>query len=162
MKTHRMSDQPCFALYSAVNAITRAYRPLLDPLDLTYTQYVVMMTLWEQDGVDLRTLAERTHLDPPTLTPVVKRLEGKGLLHRGRVPGDERRLVLTVTEAGRRLRQEARDVPEMMLCQVGLSPAEERQLRALCDQIRHTLATGRRPPDAAAANPPAGKHQGRP
>ncbi|GHH44170.1 MarR family transcriptional regulator [Lentzea cavernae] len=146
MKVHRMSEQPCFALYSAVNAITRAYRPLLQPLDLTYTQYVVMMTLWEQDGVDLRTLAERTLLDPPTLTPVVKRLEGKGLLCRRRAEEDERRLVLTVTEAGRRLQREAGEVPDKMLCQVGLSPADERQLRALCGQINDALASSNGPP----------------
>ncbi|MFD4637377.1 MarR family winged helix-turn-helix transcriptional regulator [Lentzea sp. NPDC058436] len=143
MKVHRMPDQPCFALYSAVNAITRAYRPLLQPLDLTYTQYVVMMTLWEQDGVDLRTLAERTLLDPPTLTPVVKRLEAKGLLARRRADDDERRLVLTVTEEGRRLQSEANEVPEKMLCQVGLTPAEERQLRALCGQVTDALASSR-------------------
>ncbi|AKJ15651.1 hypothetical protein ABB07_38000 [Streptomyces incarnatus] len=148
MKAHRLSEQPCFALYSVVNAITRAYRPLLDPLGLTYTQYIAMMSLWEDDGVDLRTLAERTHLDPPTLTPVVKRLEAKGLVSRVRAAHDERRLVLTVTEAGRQLQHEARNIPETMLCQVGLSAEEERQLRALCEQIRRTLAD-----DAPAAAP---------
>ncbi|MFD5831350.1 MarR family winged helix-turn-helix transcriptional regulator [Lentzea sp. NPDC060358] len=141
MKVHRMPEQPCFALYSAVNAITRAYRPLLQPLDLTYTQYVVMMTLWEEDGVDLRTLAERTLLDPPTLTPVVKRLEAKGLLARRRAEDDERRLVLTVTGEGRRVQAEANEVPEQMLRLVGLTAAEEWQLRVLCGQVTGALAS---------------------
>ncbi|WP_217712331.1 MarR family winged helix-turn-helix transcriptional regulator [Streptomyces sp. NA02950] len=140
MEAARLSEQPCFALYSAANAVTRAYRPLLDPLDLTYTQYIVMMSLWERDGVDLRTLADHAHLDPPTLTPVVKRLEGKGLVSRVRAVDDERRLVLTVTEAGRRLQRDAQGIPQAMLCQVGLSAAEERRLRTLCEQVRHTLA----------------------
>src|SRR4051794_39719224 len=104
----RMDEQPCFAVYSTVNAITRAYRPLLEPLDLTYPQYVAMMLLWERDEVDLRTLAERARLDPATLTPIVRRLEQKGLLQRGRSIVDERRLVITVTPQGRELQQRAR------------------------------------------------------
>jgi DNA-binding MarR family transcriptional regulator len=140
LAAHRLAEQPCFAMYSAINAITRAYRPLLEPLGLTYTQYITMMALWERDGVDLRTLAEATNLDPPTLTPVVKRLESKGLLTRVRDRADERRLVLTVTPAGRRLQRGASHVPEAMLCQVGLSTEEEQQLRALCQQILRTLA----------------------
>lgn len=142
MKAQRMSEQPCFALYSAVNAITRVYRPLLEPLGLTYTQYVVMMTLWEEDHLDLRTLADRTRLESATLTPVVRRLEAKGLLSRSRATDDQRRLELVVSEAGRRLQREAYDVPETMLCQVGLSADDERRLRDLCERISSTLSAG--------------------
>ncbi|TWF73996.1 MarR family transcriptional regulator [Streptomyces capillispiralis] len=146
MKAQRMSEQPCFALYSAVNAVTRAYRPLLGPLGLTYTQYVVMMTLWEEDHLDLRTLADRTRLASATLTPVVRRLEAKGLLHRSRAADDERRLVLTVSRTGRRLQREAHDVPETMLRLVGLSADDEERLRDLCEQIRSTLSPDHGPP----------------
>jgi MarR family transcriptional regulator, organic hydroperoxide resistance regulator len=138
---HRLTDQPCFALYSTINAVTRAYRPLLDPLGLTYTQYIVMLALWEHDGVDLKSLGERTLLDPPTLTPVVKRLAAKGLLTRVRATTDERRLVLTVTEAGRQLQRDAREVPRQMVCQVGLEPAQERTLLELCERMRESLAS---------------------
>ncbi|MCF3131101.1 MarR family winged helix-turn-helix transcriptional regulator [Streptomyces olivochromogenes] len=148
-----LTEQPCFALYSTANAVTRAYRPLLDPLGLTYTQYIAMMALWERDGVDLRTLADHTRLDPPTLTPVIKRLEGKGLVSRARAVDDERRLVLTVTEEGWRLQREAIDIPQAMLCQVGLSPAEEHQLRMLCEQVLRSLAASSAHPSAPTAAP---------
>ncbi|MFC4950370.1 MarR family winged helix-turn-helix transcriptional regulator [Pseudonocardia sp. GCM10023141] len=136
----RMAEQPCFALYGTVNAITRAYRPLLDPLGLTYPQYVVMMLLWEHDEIDLRTLAERARLDPATLTPIVKRLEQKDLLQRMRSTIDERRLVITVTAAGRELQERARTVPDEMVCKVGITPDQAATLQALCTQIVATLA----------------------
>lgn len=147
----RMAEQPCFALYSTVNAVTRAYRPLLEPLDLTYPQYVVMMFLWEDDETDLRTLAERARLDPATLTPIVKRLEQKGLLRRLRSRADERRLVITVTADGRELQERARAVPAAMVCRVGISPEQAALLHDLCGQIVTTLARDQ----ASVADAPA-------
>ncbi|WP_454197913.1 MarR family winged helix-turn-helix transcriptional regulator [Nocardia sp. Marseille-Q1738] len=140
MDPHRLSDQPCFTVYSTANAIVRAYRPLLEPLGLTYPQYIVMMSLWEADQVDLRTLSVHTHLDAGTLTPIVKRLADKGFLERTRVSGDERRLCITVTAAGRELQRAAAHVPEAMLCQVGISPAEEKQLMRVCGRIQAALS----------------------
>lgn len=135
----RMAEQPCFALYSAVHAITRAYRPLLDPLGLTYPQFVVMTLLWEHDEIDQRTVAERARLDPATLTPLLKRLQEKGLLRRERSTQDERRLVITVTEHGRELQRQAASVPEEILCLVGLEPEQGSALIALCEQVIGTL-----------------------
>ncbi|MGE4428103.1 MAG: MarR family winged helix-turn-helix transcriptional regulator [Solirubrobacteraceae bacterium] len=135
----RIAEQPCFALYSTVKAITRAYRPLLEPLGLTYPQYVVMMLLWEREGVDQRTLATGARLEPATLTPVLQRLERQGLLMRERSTVDERRLVITLTAAGRALQRTAAHVPEAMLCQVGLRAEQEAALREICAQIWTTL-----------------------
>ncbi|MCK9247825.1 MAG: MarR family transcriptional regulator [Solirubrobacteraceae bacterium] len=135
----RIAEQPCFAIHSTARAIARAYRPLLEPLGLTYPQYVVMMLLWERDGVDQRTLAAGAHLDPATLTPVLQRLERRGLLVRGRSTDDERRLVITLTAAGRALRRDAAHVPDAMLCQVGLRPDQEAALREICALIVTTL-----------------------
>lgn len=143
-----LHEQPCFALYSTVNAITRAYRPLLEPLGLTYTQYVVMLSLWERDGVSLRELSAHTGLDSPSLTPVIKRLAARGLVSRQRSAADERRLVLTLTEPGRRLRRDARDIPARMLCQVGLSTAEERRLFDLTRKILQSLGAAADEADA--------------
>lgn len=118
-----------------MHSITRAYRPLLEPLGLTYPQYVVMMLLWERDEVSLNDVARRARLDPAAVTPLLKRLETRGLVARRRSSEDERRLVVTVTDAGRALQQQAGGVAEQMLCLVGLNAEQEKTLRALADQI---------------------------
>jgi DNA-binding MarR family transcriptional regulator len=122
-----------------VHSITRAYRPLLEPLGLTYPQYVVMMLLWERDGVSLNDVARRARLDPAAATPLLKLLEARGLVARRRSSEDERRLVVTVTEEGRELQQQASRVADEMLCLVGLSAEQEQTLRALADQIVEAL-----------------------
>jgi DNA-binding MarR family transcriptional regulator len=126
-------------LYGAVHSITRAYRPLLEPLGLTYPQYVVMMLLWERDEVSLNDVARRARLDPAALTPLLKRLETRGLVARRRSSEDERRLVVTVTEAGRELQEQASGVADAMLCLVGLNAEQEKTLRAMADQIVQAL-----------------------
>ena len=136
-----LHEQPCFALFTTANAVVRAYRELLEPLGLTYTQYLVMLSLWEHDGVSLHELSAHTRLDSPTLTPVVKRLQAKGLLDRARAGDDVRRLVISVTEAGRDLRERARPIPDAMLCRVGLSPEDENTLSGLLAGIRVALVT---------------------
>ena len=90
----RLDNQLCFALYSASNAIVRAYRPLLDKLDITYPQYLVLLVLWQQDEISLKQLGEQLFLDSGTLTPLLKRLESKGLIRRERNERDERLRVL--------------------------------------------------------------------
>lgn len=99
-----LDNQLCFALYSASNAIVRAYRPLLEQLDLTYPQYLVMLVLWQQDGVSVKQLGEQLFLDSGTLTPLLKRLDVKGLVRRERSEQDERIRVLTLTEQGKALK----------------------------------------------------------
>ncbi len=135
-----LDEQPCFALFTTANAVVREYRGLLEPLNLTYTQYLVMLSLWERDDVSLHELSAHTRLDSPTLTPVVKRLQAKGLLTRTRAEEDMRRLAISLTPDGLGLRERARSIPDAMLCRVGLSPEDERVLGHLLAGIQAALA----------------------
>ncbi|WP_394201160.1 MarR family winged helix-turn-helix transcriptional regulator [Shewanella waksmanii] len=133
-----LENQVCFSLYSATNAMIRAYRPLLDAIDLTYPQYLAMMVLWRHHGISVKTLGEQLHLDSGTLTPLLKRLELKGLVQRGRCEQDERVRVLHVTKAGKALHAQAQTIPETMRCQVGGEPQDMLQLKLLCEQaLKH-------------------------
>jgi DNA-binding MarR family transcriptional regulator len=131
----RLDGQLCFALHSASLAMTRLYRPLLEPLGLTYPQYLVMLVLWERDGPTVGELGERLFLDSGTLTPLLKRLEAAGLVVRERSVADERRVHVHLTDAGRALRRPARSVPQRLAAQSGCSAAElvglVQRLRAL-------------------------------
>jgi DNA-binding MarR family transcriptional regulator len=109
--TTALDSQLCFALYSASLAMNRLYRDLLTDLELTYPQYLVMMVLWEHDGVRVSDIGERLFLDSATLTPLLKRLEKAGLLHRARSTEDERAVVVSLTPSGSALRERARAVP---------------------------------------------------
>lgn len=114
----KLDHQLCFPIYAAANAITRAYRPLLEGLGLTYPQYLVMLVLWEQDGVGLNDIGARLHLDSGTLTPLLKRLESQGFVKRRRSEEDERRIVVELTPAGRKLEQAAAKVPLQLAAKV--------------------------------------------
>ena len=107
-----LDKQLCFALYSASLAMTKVYKPLLAPLGLTYPQYLVMLALWEDDGLTVGALGERLALDSGTLTPLLKRLETQGQLSRERDAQDERRVIVRLTPAGRQLKARARRVPQ--------------------------------------------------
>ena len=131
-----LEHQFCFALYSASHAMTKTYKPLLDALGLTYPQYLVMLVLWQQDGVLVKDIGARLFLDSGTLTPLLKRLEAGGLLARNRDPHDERQVRISLTPAGRALRQQAMAIPEQVLCASG------QQLGAL-GRLRSELATVR-------------------
>ena len=137
-----LENQVCFSLYSATNAMIRAYRPLLDELSLTYPQYLVMMVLWKEPGISVKTLGEKLHLDSGTLTPLLKRLEAKELVNRGRSELDERVRVLHVTEAGRELHQQALTVPEQRRCKVGGTLEDLAQLKQLGEQAFAMLNSG--------------------
>ena len=110
----KLENQLCFPLYAAARATIRLYKPLLDKLDLTYTQYITMMVLWERRSLTAKELGDLLFLDSGTLTPLLKKMEAKGLLTRKRSRRDERSLVVTVTEAGMALREEALSVPAAM------------------------------------------------
>ena len=137
-----LENQVCFSLYSAANAMVRAYRPLLDELSLTYPQYLVMMVLWKEPGISVKTLGDKLHLDSGTLTPLLKRLETKSLVTRGRSESDERVRVLHVTVQGQELYQRALTIPEKMRCKVGGSIEDLQQLKQLCDQAFTMLNSG--------------------
>ena len=136
----RLDNQLCFAMYSASLAMTRLYKPLLDKLGLTYPQYLVMLALWEKDGPMVSELGERVSLDSGTLTPLLKRLEANGFVARVRDVADERRVHITLTAAGRRLKARAGHVPECLLAASECSVPElvdlTHQIQALRDRIR--------------------------
>jgi MarR family transcriptional regulator, organic hydroperoxide resistance regulator len=135
----KLDHQLCFALYSASLAMTKFYKPLLDPLGLTYPQYLVMLVLWEGDGFTVSHLGERLSLDSGTLTPLLKRLEASGLVRRLRDAADERRVLLQLTTAGRALKAKALAVPESVACASGCSLDDLAkltvELKALRDQM---------------------------
>ncbi|MGL4836948.1 MAG: MarR family winged helix-turn-helix transcriptional regulator [Shewanella sp.] len=134
-----LEQQLCFSLYSAANAMVRAYRPLLDKLDLTYPQYLAMLVLWEAEGISVKTLGDKLLLDSGTLTPLLKRLEAKGLVSRGRSEQDERVRVLTLTEQGLALKSQALEIPHLMRCKVGAEAADLLALKTLCDKALKQL-----------------------
>lgn len=134
-----LDNQICFPLYSAANAVIRTYRPLLERLDLTYSQYLVMMVLWESDGISVKDLGNRLHLDSGTLTPLLKRLEVKGFVARGRSDQDERVRVLKLTESGAMLKQQAQLIPQQMKCKIPLEIDELLQLKQLCEKVLSTF-----------------------
>lgn len=119
-----LDNQLCFLLYGASRAVTQMYQPLLEPLGLTYPQYLVLIVLWESDGASIRTLCDRLYLDSGTLTPLVSRLESAGLVRRARSASDARVVDVHLTAAGRRLKRAARAVPEALLCRLGLPVRE--------------------------------------
>lgn len=127
----KLDNQVCFPLYACSKELTRQYGPYLKELDLTYTQYVVMMVLWEQEKISSRDLAKCTHLDYGTLTPVLKRLEQAGYITRQRMPEDERLLVLTLTEEGKALKDKAVDIPPCIASCMGLNMEEFKTLYEL-------------------------------
>ena len=138
-----LDKQLCFALYSASLAMTKVYKPLLAPLGLTYPQYLVMLALWEQDGQTVSGLGDKLALDSGTLTPLLKRLEAQGQLSRERDADDERRVIVRLTDAGRKLKIAARAVPPAIGrasgCELGEIVELTRQLTTVRDSLaRHT------------------------
>ena len=134
-----LENQVCFPLYSAANAVVRAYRPFLEKLDITYLQYMVLMVLWEQPGLTVKEIGARLRLDSGTLTPLLKRLEAKELVERRRSAEDERARVITLTRAGRALRKKAQDIPSQLSCSIGLPAGRARELRSLCNELLASL-----------------------
>ena len=148
-KVNKQSEQPspldldrqiCHSLYSATNALVRAYRPLLQQLDLTYPQYLVMMSLWQRDQVSISHLVKHTRLDAGTLTPLLRRLQKKGLIDIQVAESDERRRIITVTKQGRSLKKSAEKIPGQISCNVDMPPEDALQLKALCETLVSKLS----------------------
>jgi MarR family transcriptional regulator, organic hydroperoxide resistance regulator len=144
-----LDRQLCFALYSASLAMTKTYKPLLEPLGLTYPQYLVMLVLWEGDGITVSQLGERLTLDSGTLTPLLKRLEALGLVQRLRDTADERRVLLQLTAAGRKLKARAVAVPQGIARATACDLAEIGELAQRLRALREQLTTTASPPRAA-------------
>jgi len=120
----KLENQLCFPLYACSREIIRQYKPFLDKIDLTYTQYIAMMVLWEKKAVNVKELGERLYLDSGTLTPLLKKMEAKGLVTRTRSEKDERSLIVRITEKGEELREQALEVPENIVKCVRLDGEE--------------------------------------
>jgi MarR family transcriptional regulator, organic hydroperoxide resistance regulator len=137
----RLDNQLCFALYSTSLAMTKVYKPLLDGLGLTYPQYLVMLLLWEQDEVTVSALGERLYLDSGTLTPLLKRMQASGWLTRTRSTQDERRVLISLTDAGRQLKAKAAKVPGCVVSATRCPVSELMSLTQQVQALRRQLAT---------------------
>lgn len=124
----RLKNQLCFPIYAVSNLITRKYKPYLDELDLTYTQYIVMMLLWEHGQANEKLLCESLCLKSNTVTPLLKKLQGKGYIEKAKDKGDERNIVITLTEEGKELQDKALVVPECIAKEFHLTPDEAKEL----------------------------------
>ena len=127
----RLENQLCFPLYACARETIKLYKPFLDELDLTYTQYIAMMVLWEREAVTVKEMGTALHLDSGTLTPLLKKMEAKGLLTRRRSTDDERSLIVTLTEEGRAMQERALNVPYQVAQCVNLEPEEAAELYRL-------------------------------
>jgi DNA-binding MarR family transcriptional regulator len=140
--TPLLDNQLCFALYSTGLAMNKVYRKLLRKLDLTYPQYLVMLVLWERDGVSVSDIGARLFLDSATLTPLLKRLEAAGLVTRRRSAQDERQVVVGLTDAGNAMRKDAAAVQDAVLCASGCAPAELLAVKRQLELLRAKLGEG--------------------
>ena len=131
----KLENQLCFPLYACAREVVKKYKPFLDDIDLTYTQYVTMMVLWEKPSVTSKEIGERLHLDSGTLTPVIKKLAEKGLVTRARSAEDERNLVVALTDAGLALRDRAACIPDQMGKCICLSPEDAGTLYRILYQL---------------------------
>lgn len=143
----RLDQQLCFPLYAASRLVTRLYQPLLEPLGLTYPQYIVLMILWEESPCSVSRIGERALLASNTLTPLLKRLEQQGLVVRRRAEHDERIVTIALTEAGQALRSECACVPLKLFAQIGYPVEDALQLKAQLDTLLARLAS--LPPEQA-------------
>ncbi|WP_280494098.1 MarR family winged helix-turn-helix transcriptional regulator [Nocardia asiatica] len=147
----RLDRQVCFALAVANRAVLAVYRPLLEPLGLTHPQYLVMLALWGEAPMSVKAIAEAIQLDSPTLSPLLKRLEAAGLISRGRDSRDERNLVVDLTPAGARLREQAERIPPAVVRRLGVTLADLEELREVLTRVneaaRRSVLAG---PDAPA------------
>ena len=135
-----LDNQLCFALHSASLTMTKVYKPHLDALGVTYPQYLVLLVLWEKDGLAVSDLGERLFLDSGTLTPLLKRLQAQGLVDRSRDPQDERRVVIRLTDEGRALKEKAAAIPTCILGATGCSIEELTRLANDIKALRQRLS----------------------
>ena len=134
-----LGNQICFAVYSTAHAFNRFYKPLLERLGLTYPQYLVMLVLWERDGIPVKDIGERLFLDSGTLTPLLKRMEGMGLVKRTRSTEDERQVLVALTAQGRELKEKARTLPQSILAAAQCSLSEVSAMRDEIVKLRDRL-----------------------
>lgn len=125
----KLDNQLCFALYASSKEVTRLYKPYLDKLNLTYTQYITLLVLWEKDNITVKELGSKLYLDSGTLTPLLKKLESMDIVQRTRDIKDERNVYISLTEKGKDLKNRAMEIPERIFCGTGLSMEEAVMLK---------------------------------
>lgn len=135
----KLENQLCFPLYACSKEIVRRYKPYLDELDLTYTQYITMMVLWEEDEINVKELGRKLYLDSGTLTPLLKKLEAKGYITRSRSKEDERNLVVKITDSGKALKEKACEIPAKVGSCVNLSEEKAKLLYETLYQILESI-----------------------
>ncbi|MBR2100641.1 MAG: MarR family transcriptional regulator [Eubacterium sp.] len=135
----KLDNQLCFPLYACAKEVVKKYKPYLDKLDLTYTQYITMMVMWEKKSVNVKELGESLFLDSGTLTPLLKKLEAKGYIKRERSKSDERNLLVSITEKGEALKDDAIEVPYKMVQCVHLTQEEGKELYRLLHKLLETV-----------------------
>ncbi|MGL4452657.1 MAG: MarR family winged helix-turn-helix transcriptional regulator [Sarcina sp.] len=131
----KLDNQVCFRLYAASREVIKKYKPLLDKHNLTYTQYLTMLVLWEEEKITVKNIGKRLRLDSGTLTPLLKKLEAMELVIKYRDPKDDRSVIVEVTEKGSKLKNNVKDIPREMLCSVGVPKEELIALKEMLDSI---------------------------
>lgn len=132
----KLDNQLCFSLYAASREVIKLYKPFLDKFNLTYTQYVAMLVLWEDEKSTVKEIGKRLHLDSGTLTPLLKKIEGMGLINRYRDVNDDRVVIVELTEKGRNLKEEVICVPKEMVCKINL---DKQEIKSLKDELDNLL-----------------------
>ncbi|GAA0070557.1 MarR family transcriptional regulator [Clostridium sardiniense] len=135
----KLDNQICFSLYAASREIIKLYKPVLDKYNLTYTQYITMLVLWEEEKSTVKGIGKRLHLDSGTLTPLLKKLESMGLITRYRDSKDDRVVIAELTKEGKELKEEIIDVPEQVFCKVNMSIEKANELKANLDELLNVL-----------------------
>lgn len=139
----KLDNQLCFALYASSKEVTRLYKPFLDKLGLTYTQYIVLLVLWEKDNINVKELGERLYLDSGTLTPLLKKLEAMGIVRRIRDARDERNVNVELTDKGIELKEAAEEIPNKIFCSTGLQAEEAISLRERLKVLLNNIVSPR-------------------
>ncbi len=135
----KLDNQICFSLYAVSREIIKLYKPILDEFNLTYTQYIVMLVLWEERKATVKHLGNRLHLDSGTLTPLLKKLEGMELITRYRDENDDRVVIAELTEKGSSLQEKAKDIPSKMMCIINISKEKAIDLKKNLDELLKSL-----------------------
>lgn len=131
----KLENQLCFPFYAISREIIKLYKPLLEPFGLTYTQYITMLVLWEEEKITCKALGVKLHLDSGTLTPVLKKLEAKKVIRKYRTPEDDRVVMVELTEEGRKLQEEVAAVPYDLSCQVDMSEDEYKEVKKILNRL---------------------------
>lgn len=135
----RLDNQVCFSLYAASREIIKLYKPVLDKFNLTYTQYIAMLVLWEDEKSTVKDIGRRLHLDSGTLTPLLKKIESTGLITRYRDPNDDRVVIVELTERGKLLKDDIIKVPHEIACKINISIEEAKELKRNLDRLLESL-----------------------